>query len=342
MTLAVWATSSNAPLHTCEDALLPGGLAYPAGTTEGQAGWDISVTFGAASTLARNLKEGIKARGPLIDRLAINAHGDPGHFDIDSKCTSPLLQGTDDIYRRMLSPDNIAPFRAALDAVTPMLASNASVLLMGCNAGRGDIGARLIMELSKIWPGRTVTAFTTIGASLQMNQAGRFCQIPGMRDTEFEHAAPEGVDRYSGGKALQYPWASETSPHAKRAKDGVITVDPEPKLGSNTDFIIGNWDWRLTDKPPKPDVIIFRFVRGGATSWQGYRSSPDNSEALTQVTQKFPGTWTVEGGKVVFQFPSDPPNSKRIFTVDELGMPSKVSTRIEGRFMGGFTMSKRD
>jgi hypothetical protein len=333
MTLAVWATSTNAPLNTCEEARLPGDQSYPLGTSEGQAGWDISVRFSRAPTLAQRLKDGIKGRAPLIDRLAINAHGDPGHFDLDSQCTSPLLQGTSDIYAKMLAPDTISKFRAAIDAVTPLLAANASVLLMGCNAGRGDLGGQLLIELSKIWRGRTVTAFTTIGVSHQMNQTGRFCQIPGMRDTEFEHAAPEGVDRYSGGRINNYPWAHETSTHAKTAKDGVITRDPEPKLGGNTDFIIANWDWRVNDRPPKPDVIIFRFAKGGTCSWQGYRSSPDNSEALTQVTERFPGTWSVVAGKVQFQFPSDAPNARRVFTVDELGVPSKVSIRIDGKLM---------
>jgi hypothetical protein len=201
----------------------------------------------------------------------------------------------------------------------------------------------LLIELSKIWAGRTVTAFITIGVSMQHLQPGRFCQIPGMRDTEFEHAAPEGVDRYSGGRLESYPWAHELSTHAKVAKDGAITKDPDYKPGKDTSFIIGNWDWRLPlEKAPRPNVIIFRFLRGGETSWQGYRSSPDNDEALTQVTARWPGTWVVENNKVVFQFPSDPPNNKRIFTVDELGMPSKVSTRVGGQFMGGFAMTKRD
>ncbi|HWA16945.1 MAG TPA: hypothetical protein VG817_10955, partial [Gemmatimonadales bacterium] len=310
MTLAVWATSTSAPLSTCDDAALPGDLKYPNGTAEGQAGWDIAIRFGSAASLPANLKDGIKGRG-LIDRLAINAHGDPGHFDLNSQCVSPLLQGNEDIYRKLLSPSNIEPFRPALEGVKALLAANARVLLMGCNSGRGELGTKLLLELSQIWPGREVTAFTTIGASLQRMQAGRFCQIPGMRDTEFEHPAPEGVDRYSNGRINSYPWASHESPHAKTAKDGKLIKDPEPKLGSNTDFIIGTWGWKVDDKPPKPNFIIFRFFQGGTCHWQGYRTAPDNDEALTQVTGKFDGTWSVVGGKVQFQFASDAPNARR-------------------------------
>ncbi|WP_437850750.1 hypothetical protein [Sorangium sp. So ce363] len=99
---------------------------------------------------------------------------------------------------------------------------------MGCMAGQGDDGTRLLTELSLIWPRRLVVGFTTIGYRHPMHMmphpAQDPFQLPGMRDTNIENEVlvnPHALDRL-WSDLVKMPWASEYSPHAKIARNGAL------------------------------------------------------------------------------------------------------------------------
>jgi len=344
MPLAVWATSGAAPGSFCATPSSPPNIAYPKGDNFGQSGWDAVVGFDRAGTIAPNLAA--RTKGTLITRLAINAHGDPGHFDLDSRCTGPLIQADPDLYNKLLSLDTWNTFEPALQAIGRLVAGDGTIILMGCNSGRGPIGSALLRKLSLLWTGRNVVAFTTVGVTLQqLRPEGGFCQNPGMRDTDYESAAATEkitFERYGQGRANALDWAAETTTHAKVAKDGRITKAGEVELKTDPTYIVGFWGWKQEPKKADdPEIIIFQFTAGGGCSWQGFRGSPDNADALRPVTNKWPGAWRVDGGKVVFEFPSDAQNAHRVWTVDDLRQVAKVSVTINGAPISKFEMSKR-
>ena len=242
--LSVWATHGDAPGKACFDARLTAVdpcVQYPDGTPRGQAGWDMGMGFDTLANLADQL-----TRRPLttpahlcgnlfmdcapiapgqITRLAINAHGAPGVLAVNGKDNPNTLNVT-----ALLDP----AVRDDWDAVVQATAPDATIILMGCIAGKSLAGTALLTALSAITPGRTLVAFTTIGFTHGARQVrhGKGCAEPGMRDTEFDNEAPTPqiedqrypLDRWNDLGAL--PWASEFSPHAKVVRDGVLLRTP--------------------------------------------------------------------------------------------------------------------
>jgi hypothetical protein len=236
--LAVWAEHVRATLSVCEDARLEGGanrlIAYPGGTTRGQAGWQLAVRFSTPARLADHLEAAKIPKfygdrgaddeliGPgRITRLAINAHGGPGVVDVGENVNDLAGQ---------LTVLTIPSVRGALNRIGAMLAPGAPVIFMGCNAGQRSGGDGLLTALSLVWGGHEITAFTTIGYSEGGKQIrhGEGCDNPGMRDTDerFESSSQAEEDRKFGpiwNDLTKLPWAHERSRHAKSALNGMLT-----------------------------------------------------------------------------------------------------------------------
>lgn len=350
MTFAVWAASGSAPGHFCTDPTSRDKV-YPGGDQYGQAGWDAVTGFDRATTLPQNLRSRVKGR--LIDRLAINAHGNPGVFDLDSQCSSAIITTEQEV--KLLSAATFPRFQTALQDTGNLLTADATILLMGCNTGRGQGGTDLLIKLSALWgAGRTVVAFSTIGFTGQASRPRTLftdvwggCQNPGMRDTEFESpgTSPNSQgERYGGDRKLQYEWAWEGSPHAKVVKNQKVTRNPDPSPGKDPSFLFGTWGFVVTaKKPTDPELIIFDFKSNNTVTWQGFRGRPDNAEALIPTGGRNPGSW--RRGKddlVSYEFPSDPDGFKRVFTIVKLDTASQVTTTLNGKpHNSGFTMNKR-
>lgn len=239
MTVNVWANGPGTPGHVCEDARLTNRSVRPwpwqerAVTTidqdYGQAGWDIGLNYGGLSDLATRLSSlerpdwapgtgRVIGRGE-IRRLAIHAHGNAGTLHVNGQNGQSLTAATvsamhADLHRiGLMTPD---------DSANP-----AVILLVGCVAGQGRDGTALLIALSRVWPNRKVVGFATLGyvAGGEMLRSGAGCTEPGMRDTNalFAGEANDTAGRYWGNRT-DWPWASESSPRAKVALNGAITV----------------------------------------------------------------------------------------------------------------------
>jgi hypothetical protein len=230
MALAVWADAPDVPTFVCADARLRGsggGLPYPGGTTSGQGGWDMGFHFANLSDLADKLcrrpiatpahvcgnwiRDCPPIRRGQVTRLAINAHGLAGQLYVGSRGTIPL------------TADNAeSSFHSDLHDIGLSTSESATILLMGCVAGQGPDGTRLLQALQRVWPGRTIVAFATVGYAPggMMKRPGEPCTEPGMRDTGVFSGSlsPELEARTHGtrwGDLTSMPWASEASPGAK-------------------------------------------------------------------------------------------------------------------------------
>src|SRR2546430_8215735 len=229
----------------CSNAALDkaSGLSYPAGNSQGQSGWHVAIPFEKLHDLATKLSDGIPMprqycgqfwadcdkveRGEIV-RLAIIAHGDQGcKVAVDGKKT-PLL-----------TPDNIASFHADLHTIGLYTREQGStILMMGCLAGQGAPGTRLLMQLSQIWPGRRVVGFSTIGYRHpgEMKRPGEACELPGMRDTDAtDYLFAMNTRRFDQlwPDLLKLPWASDTSLHAKVVRNGTLEQCPQGELCGN-------------------------------------------------------------------------------------------------------------
>lgn len=245
--LSVWASHTDLG-SMCEDTELPGGdgLVYPEGSRKGQAGWDVAVSFGSLAELAKKLAAGVPVlvpgkffgknegasigRGEIV-RLGILAHGDQGgQVAINGKANLSVL-----------SPATVAAFHDDLHAIGLYTReSGATIIFFGCLAGQSTAGTKLLVELSRVWPGRSVVGFSTTGYRHpgEMKRAGQPCELPGMRDTRardyIEAHNMSGPD--TGAFNLEWtdlkkmPWASESSPHAKVVKDGSVAKLPEGEI----------------------------------------------------------------------------------------------------------------
>jgi hypothetical protein len=78
--LKVWASGPFSPVVICPDARTPdpSGQGYPGGSSQGQFGWDVGLSFSDTLDLAGKLAQAVSAKGKKIDRLAISIHGRPG------------------------------------------------------------------------------------------------------------------------------------------------------------------------------------------------------------------------------------------------------------------------
>lgn len=242
MSLHVWAGCYDVPTHVCEDARLrlnpapynpfnPGSALSRTDQTYGQRGWHVGLQFRNLGRLATQLErlivpdyvspnEHTIRRGELR-RLAINAHGNKGviftsgkDHEADGLSVATLSRYHPDLHR--------------IGLLTPRDGS-AIIYLMGCVAGLDHEGTELLIQLSRVWPNRRVVGFISIGYAVpgSMGRVGQICEEPGMRDTLSGHSAGGGPQqqqawgsRWSNLSAL--PWASEHSPSAKVALNGVL------------------------------------------------------------------------------------------------------------------------
>lgn len=159
-------------------------------------------------------------RGEIV-RLAIMCHGDQGgQLLVNGKNRTPVL-----------TVDTINQFHDDLHKIGLFTREKGStILFMGCAAGQGLPGTRLLIALSKVWPGRRVVCFTTLGYRHPgaMSRSGEHCEEPGMRVTEARASLYANPPKWDGlwSKFAELPWASDTSIHAKVAKNGVIETCP--------------------------------------------------------------------------------------------------------------------
>lgn len=247
--IAVWA-EIDVPALICEDARLRGQpplKPYPNGEVYGQYGWDMGFQFSSLQDLASKLSDGTfntpahLGGAPIcprqVHRLAITAHGDPGNVHVDNT-TKPALNIT------TLSKDN--HFRISLKKLEKVLARNAVILFMSCNAGHDKEGDALLTALSLEWPDRKVVAFATVGwmppgSRPQSSTHLGVCSEPGMRETwKLNHISlggynTESLELATYGPFLadfnRLPWASEFTGYAKVAQNGSIIKRPETPTG---------------------------------------------------------------------------------------------------------------
>jgi hypothetical protein len=242
---AVWAGHSQAPTNVCDDPRLDAGktlMAYPLGTVRGQAGWQVSVKFSDIKQLAEKLnaltipkyygdpKAGEALVPPgRITRLAMNAHGMGGAFACNgpNAMTQDAQQLTD---MKLLTNKEL---QADFQRIGRMLASGASVLLVGCEAAQTVMGEYFLIGFSKVLSGHPITALTTIGyaGGPRAKRPDDACYEAGMRDTGELHASGDQREEdrrvaESWDDLRKWPWASEISPNAKTALNGDIIKQP--------------------------------------------------------------------------------------------------------------------
>jgi hypothetical protein len=252
---AVWAYHKEIGTF-CEDARL-GEQDAATDSPAGQAGWDVAVGFTGAADLGTRLQIGLPLPAapctwkftwfiptgrdcPMIlpgqiARLAVMAHGDrPGQIYLNGK--PPDLTKSPPPEKAPLTPETFKDFEAALDTIGKATALDAEVLFMSCIAGRGERGAELLIMLSRLWPGRRVVGFTTIGYKHagKMKRPSESCQEVGMRETEAANELMMHSRKYSPTNMdilwqdlTKFPWASAASRFAKVALNGQIIQAPK-------------------------------------------------------------------------------------------------------------------
>jgi Domain of unknown function (DUF4347) len=235
MPLGVWACCRDVPTTVCRDARLNRDLHWDPGTQGrelyGVSGYHWGINFVNFRDLIQQLainetpshvcgnwiRDCPRVGNGQITRLAINAHGIPGEFLINSDNSRPGLRA-----------DNLVRFQCQLNTLNLLLAPSATVLLMGCLCGQGPSGTELLTALSATYlRGRIIVGFSTVGVAMggQMLRQGQQCAEPGMRDSNEVAGSIRPTDRDYGplwGNLGALPWASETSPHAKVALNGAI------------------------------------------------------------------------------------------------------------------------
>ena len=230
----VWMTCIGA---TCDDAQLRkkgeegGSFSDPTimggDTTYGQAGWDVSIRYGtsAFASVPRLISE--RCKGSLIKRLGINAHGFPGKVAVNG------VDEKGEAVPAEMTAHNLPQFKGVLDFLDNVMTPDGVLLFQSCTAGQQSGGSELVKALSMELRSRQIVAFTSIGfSSPQMQRRGdEACREPGARDTPFFGSSSDEHSRYfkSGlwDDLSKMPWQSETSPHAKVAKNGAIIRDPD-------------------------------------------------------------------------------------------------------------------
>jgi len=262
----VWAYHFNFGT-LCRNAALDDGtgLSYPAGNSKGQAGWHVSIGFESLEDLAKKFKAGVALppqfcgnwfedcdpirRGEVV-RLALMAHGNEGGQWLANGKEKPAI-----------TPDNVALFHDALHEIGLYTREQgATILLMGCLAGKDSRGTQLLMLLSKIWPGRLIVGFSTIGYRHpgQMKRVGEPCELPGMRDTDAwgELDARNKLKKFEElwTNFAKMPWAYEMSSHAKVIRNGSLERCPDGEVCSSPPFP-SITPMKNKNKPPRPAGI---------------------------------------------------------------------------------------
>jgi hypothetical protein len=226
----------------------------------GQAGWDIGVNYRTLAELQAALGAGLSpppkgtwekwvynsqekvGRGEIA-RLGIASHGHekglwfPNGMAHANGVQYPPIAGTRkkvNLARHSAAAvkeymtDSVLDHHEVLDDIGRYTREDATILLLGCMAGDGEGGTELLMELSRVWPGRTVVAFATIGmVAAQWMRVEPSGYYAGMKDT--------GCDNYgkysTRAESLlahfsSLTWASEKAPSAKVVKDLVVKKWP--------------------------------------------------------------------------------------------------------------------
>jgi len=236
MGIKIWCEAKDIPGNVCSDARLRGGKSsgvdYPKGTTYGQAGWEFGFRFDSLADLANKLylkpletpSHVAPIRKGSVSRLGIHAHGLPGAIFFEGQ----------DKKKDALTMKTLMRFESHLRNIGLSTSQDATILFVGCLAGQGWPGRELLEALSKVWPGRKVVAFTTIGfvSGGDQKRPGESCTEPGMRDTDNSSGVLGWAAQQSAYDSIwknlqKLPWASETSTHAKVAFNGKIIRKPK-------------------------------------------------------------------------------------------------------------------
>jgi hypothetical protein len=224
----------------------------------GQAGWDRGLTFISLDDLADQLANGSRPQSyrfyqskppgiahGRITRLAIAAHGSqaglwfPNGLRPRYGPESPdepkfwaaigaqrgwrFMERTGAVGAkgRQFPIESVQDHRESLHRIGLFTRPGSTIILMGCQSGQGPEGTNLLVELAKIWPGRKIVAFTTIGKfsfewMTKPSAFERSWALAGMKDTgcldEVEFMSKD-VEFENKFPTLQ--WASEDSEHAK-------------------------------------------------------------------------------------------------------------------------------
>lgn len=324
--LNVWAVGGSAPGLVREDACA-------SDPSHAQPGWDVGVNYGGIDDLVHKLQQLLDDRKDplappnsdplfetLIGKLAISAHGGSnGEFYING----PGLP---------LRASDFATYLPQLRKIGELLEHNATIYLMGCLAGKGIAGTKLLNALSGEWSGRMVVGFTRIG----QDPADGHC--PGTKFGDKLFAAKNAAEENQREIALlSAPWASEHSPQAKVSRFGVLTKDVDPEYATfddipadvqfGMDYLIGKWDVEIGDWK---GAFNFAGTSGsGTVTWTSLASPSPHA-----------GTWGSFDGNITWDFKKDDRTDIRRF---ELLMPLRpiVQGKIYPEGQGGFKMAKR-
>jgi hypothetical protein len=164
----------------------------------GQVGWDVGINFTNFGTLNSLLRStmlpdwALDGRGKrmnesarentrkwpylwddgeqgytifgLIDRLAVNCHGNFGIFQINGD------KGPD------LTPQTAVTLEMAtqIRELCRATKDHATIYLMGCMAGGSDAGSSLLRTLSRMMKPRTIVGFSTVGHSGPQSRSGGY------------------------------------------------------------------------------------------------------------------------------------------------------------------------
>jgi peptidoglycan hydrolase-like protein with peptidoglycan-binding domain len=221
--------AANVLLAPCRDAR-PGGNPpqdeYDHGEPgmEAQAGWDLGISFGSLEHLVEQLVEkpvnvpNHKGSGPIakhqITRLGMAAHGAFNRWDVKNYNQNG---------EKELNETTLPKYEALFRRLAESLTQRAVVIFHGCNvAPMKGSPPSLLLKISKLLPGRLLVGFSTtqhVGGSAIPRGRGTGCDESGVKDTpwllEFD------AQRHTGDWN-KWPWASEYSPNAVLARDGMI------------------------------------------------------------------------------------------------------------------------
>ncbi len=218
-------------------------------------------------------------------------------------------------------------YSSVLSSINNMMVRGGALLLLGCNCGQGPKGAELLIALSNVLKGIKVVGFTTVAVEGHQRRLAKKCDNPGDRDTEYDDPMSDSQlreERYSNGKLLTFPWASETSRHAKVALDGAIIASPL-ESSSFQEELAGTWSVTIGDWPG-----YFRFSENMKAEW--------SSDGRTRWHR---GHWGSSSGSFYWTFDDDAPGFKRQFEVlTPLKPPTTGEISIGGQKSGFFKMWK--
>jgi hypothetical protein len=151
-----------------------------------------------------------------INTLAFHVHGDEGR-DRSTGGVLRLKNIDSDSDGTVLEKQNFSVYRENLEKLNEFLVSDAKVIFFSCGTGNGERGDNFLTELSNIWKGRTVIAFTTFlfqQTGVAINSAGDILDTK-----EFSKLCADDIAHKNLSTLKKASLNSDTS---KWAKDGKI------------------------------------------------------------------------------------------------------------------------